>query len=62
MIETTKGLMDESLLDKRDGELDNDNEHTTWTEYYLDGELVHRSAHVMIKQGISSGAIAGAFS
>jgi hypothetical protein len=42
--------MDESLLEKREGSLDNDNETTTWVEYWLDGELVHRSAHVALKQ------------
>ena len=50
MITTTKGDMDESLLEKREGSLDNDNETTTWVEYWLDGELVHRSAHVALKQ------------
>jgi hypothetical protein len=46
---TTKGDMDEALLEKREGSLDNDNEFTTWVEYWLDGELVHRSAHVTLK-------------
>ena len=50
MITTTKGEMDESLLEKREGSLDNNNETTTWVEYWLDGELVHRSAHVALKQ------------
>ena len=48
---TTKGDMDESLLEKREGSLDNDNEYTTWVEYWHEGELVHRSAHVTLKQG-----------
>jgi hypothetical protein len=47
---TTKGDMDESLLEKREGTVDNDNELTTWTEYWLEGELVHRSAHVTLKK------------
>jgi hypothetical protein len=42
--------MDESLLEKREGSLDNDNETTTWVEYWLEGELVHRSAHVALKK------------
>ena len=50
MITTTKGLMDEVLLEKREGVIDNDNEHTTWVEYWHDGELVHRSAHVRLKK------------
>jgi hypothetical protein len=55
MITTTKGLMDEALLDKREGTVDNDNETTTWVEYWLDGELVHRSAHVALKQSMFAG-------
>jgi hypothetical protein len=49
LITTTKGDMDESLLEKREGSIDNEVELTTWTEYWLDGELVHRSAHVTLK-------------
>jgi hypothetical protein len=49
LVNTTKGEMDESLLEKREGSVDNDNEYTTWVEYWLDGELVHRSAHVSLK-------------
>jgi hypothetical protein len=52
MITTTKGEMDESLLDKREGTIDNDNETTTWIEYWLGGELVHRSAHVQLKRAV----------
>jgi negative regulator of sigma E activity len=61
MITTTKGLMDEALLDKREGTIDNDNETTTWTEYWLAGELVHRSAHVALKKSISSAVEAASF-
>jgi hypothetical protein len=50
LVTTTKGNMDEALLEKREGSVDNDNEFTTWTEYWLDGELVHRSAHVTLKK------------
>ena len=49
-ITTTKGLMDDSLLEKREGGIDNDNEHTVWTEFYYLGELVHRSVHVTLKR------------
>ena len=49
-IRTTKGEMEESLLEKRTGVVDNDNEYTTWVEYRLGGELVHRSAHVTLKK------------
>jgi len=54
MITTTKGLINESLLDKREGTIDNDNETTTWIEYWLGGELVHRSAHVQLKRAVVS--------
>jgi hypothetical protein len=61
LVITTKGEMDESLLEKREGSLDNDNEHTTWVEYWLDGELVHRSAHVALKQSVTLAAEAASF-
>lgn len=50
LVTTTKGEMDDSLLEKREGTIDNENELTTWVEYWLDGELVHRSAHVTLKK------------
>ena len=50
IVTTTKGDMDDSLLEKREGNVDNDNECTTWVEYWLDGELVHRSVHVQLKK------------
>jgi len=50
IITTTKGDIDESLLSKREGSIDNENEYTTWIEYWLDDELVHRSAHVSLKK------------
>ena len=50
IVTTTKGEMDDSLLEKREGSVDNDNEYTEWVEYWLDGELVHRSAHVTLKR------------
>jgi hypothetical protein len=51
LVMTTKGEMEESLLEKRVGTVDNDHEYTAWVEYWLDGELVHRSVHVQLKQG-----------
>ena len=53
LITTTKGEMDESLLEKKEGSVDNDNELTTWVEYWLEGELVHRSAHVTLKKTVT---------
>jgi hypothetical protein len=43
-------MMDDSLLVKKEGVVDDDNEHTTWTEYWLGDKLVHRSAHVTLKK------------
>ena len=53
IITTTKGPMDDSLLVKKTGVVDDDNEHTEWTEYYLNDELVHRSAHVHLKKNVT---------
>jgi hypothetical protein len=61
IIHTTKGDMDESLLEKKTGAVDNSNEYTTWVEYWLDGELVHRSAHVTLKKNVFSNTKTGGF-
>ena len=50
LVMTTKGEMDDSLLEKREGSVDDENGLTTWVEYWLEGELVHRSAHVTLKK------------
>lgn len=52
MITTTKGMMDETLLEKKTGVVDNEVEKTTWIEYWDGDELVHRSVHMELKQGI----------
>lgn len=61
LITTTKGELDESQLLKKEGVVDNDNEYTTWVEYWLDGELVHRSAHVTLKKSPFSALEAASF-
>jgi len=61
LVNTTKGEMDESLLEKREGSVDNDNEVTTWVEYWLEGELVHRSVHVTLKKTVTLSAEAASF-
>ena len=60
IVTTTKGPMDDSLLNRKAGVVDNENEYTTWVEYWLEDELVHRSAHVTLKQmpGFSVGEAA----
>ena len=50
LVNTTKGEMDTSLLEKREGVDENDNERAEWVEYWLDGELVHRSVHMTLKK------------
>lgn len=45
-------LIDEALLEKTEGELDNENEHTTWTEWRLNGLIVKRGAHVRLKRNV----------
>jgi hypothetical protein len=50
LILTTHGEMDEALLEKREGVVDNEHEYTTWVEYWLGEELVHRSVHVTLKE------------
>jgi hypothetical protein len=53
LIYTTRGELEESTLRKVEGHVDNDHEHTTWVEYYLGDELVHRSVHVTLKEGVT---------
>jgi len=50
IITTIYGDMDEALLEKKEGVINNEDERTTWVEYWLRGELVHRSAHVTLKK------------
>jgi hypothetical protein len=61
IVTTTKGDMDDSLLEKREGSVDNDIEMTTWVEYWLDGEMVHRSAHVTLKKPVNFGGETAVF-
>ena len=56
LINTTRGMMEESLLEKRTGTIDNEIEKTDWVEYWLDGELVHRSANMFLKPAAANAA------
>jgi len=58
LITTTKGEMDASLLEKREGTIDTDNETTSWVEYWLEGELVHRSVDMTLKRNVTGEAVA----
>ena len=60
LVNTTKGEMDASLLELKQGSVDNEIEYTEWTEYWLKGELVHRSVHVRLKTAPSTMAEAAA--
>jgi len=57
IVNTTKGEMDESLLEKREGSVENDTETTSWVEYWLAGEMVHRSVHMALKRGVFADGI-----
>jgi hypothetical protein len=61
LVNTTKGEMDASLLEKREGTIDNDNETTNWIEYWLEGELVHRSVDMTLKRNVTGEAVAQSF-
>lgn len=52
-VNTTYGEMDESLLEKRVGSEDDSDKTLTWTEYWLKGELVHRSVNMELKNGLN---------
>ncbi|CAB4147316.1 hypothetical protein UFOVP515_21 [uncultured Caudovirales phage] len=62
LVNTTKGEMDASLLEKREGSIDTDNETTNWVEYWLEGELVHRSVHMTLKRNVTGEAVAQSLS
>jgi hypothetical protein len=53
IVTTTYGDMDDSLLERKDGTFEDDNELTTWVEYWKDAELVHRSVHVTLKKPLT---------
>jgi len=59
IVTTTKGDMDDSLLVRKDGNMEDSNEKTSWVEYYLDDELVHRSVHVELKNSLVVETILG---
>ena len=62
-IPTIYGDMDESTLVKTEGDFEDDIERTHWIEYRVIGadEIVHRSAHVILKQALSAEALAALF-
>ena len=51
--------MEEADLLKLEGRFEDDNEIATWVQYHLPttGALVHRSAHVHLKKGLTTQGI-----
>ena len=60
LIDTIYGQINENSLKKVEGFFENENEFTTWVEYHLDDEIVHRSAHVVLKNGADVGTLIAA--
>ncbi len=54
MVETIYGPMPAEQLERRDSVFEDDNERTEAVEYWLDGELVHRSMRVQLKKALES--------
>ena len=61
LVNTIHGEMDDSLLEKKEGSIDNEDETTNWVEYWLNGELVHRSVHVALKRPVTGESIIASF-
>ena len=57
-IDGVRHMMDEALLVMTSGVLDDENEHTTWTEWRLNGVIVKRGAHVQLKKNVAADGIA----
>lgn len=55
LVTTIHGEMDESLLERKEGEDDNEHENIKWVEYWLKGECVHRSVDMVLKQATVAG-------
>lgn len=59
-INTTHGLLDESMLARTVGFEDRPLEFVVWVEWRVGDELVRRDAHVILKQGsVVADAIVG---
>lgn len=49
-ITTIYGWRDPALFERKEGVFENEDEKTTWTEYWDGNTLVHRSVHVTVKK------------
>jgi hypothetical protein len=54
--------MDEAQLERREGQFEDDNEATSWVEYWDGDEMVHRSVRVHLKKPMISVSEIGGFS
>ena len=59
MITTIYGDRDEATLDKREGVNEDERAREEWIEYWDGARLVHRSAHVFLKQPLGIEAALG---
>jgi len=53
LVNTTKGVLDDSLLERQDSVTDDADKTVQIIEYYLDNEMVHRSVHVTTKKSLT---------
>lgn len=60
-IYTIYGLIEERELRRKAWVEEDDVKQNAIVEYYLAGKLVHRSAHITLKQGIGIESHLGAF-
>lgn len=51
--------MDDSELERRTGTQENEHAFCDWTEYWLNGQMVHRSVHARLKRLPSMDSITG---
>jgi hypothetical protein len=57
---TTKGQVDELYLERTVGFEDRPKEFVVWVEWRLEGELVRRDAHVILKEAtVATDLLAG---
>lgn len=56
-----QSMIEESLLEYSTGVIDDENEHTVWHEWRLEGKIVKRGAHVTLKKNVAAEAIAAMF-
>lgn len=61
LINTTRGPKLEADMLRKDGVVDNENEHTQWVEFWQAGELIHRSVDIVLKQLPPAGTEIGVF-